>query len=209
MTIISRAAQLEKLESKIEHLVNALATAPQVIRATQTHGQPSPPISTSRMSSDRGVVSTDDVLQSLCDEGHQCDSTSPPSPSLEATKSSAVTLNEAEVLLDRYVRLMSKGMPFVTFPRSVSAYEFFQSNPVLLRAITTVTLFHDLPRQQILVKDLIRDLSERIIVKSEKSLDLLQAILVFVCWYHPHVCIFAWPRNNLHANLHRLLGHSS
>lgn len=84
---------------------------------------------------------------------------------------------------------MSAGLPFVVMPHSMTAQELYRSKPVLLRAITTVTLFHDLPRQQLLVKDLLRDISERIMIKGEKSVDLLQAILVFVCWYHPHVSL--------------------
>lgn len=98
-----------------------------------------------------------------------------------------VSLDEAEMLLDRYQQLLSPGMPFVIVPREATAQLMHEQRPVLLRAISTVTLFHDLPRQQTLVKDLIRDIAERMLVKSEKSTDLLQGILLLIGWFHPHI----------------------
>ena len=38
-----------------------------------------------------------------------------------------------------------------------------------------------------MVKQLMRDVSERMIMNSEKTLDILQGILVHVGWYHPHL----------------------
>lgn len=78
-------------------------------------------------------------------------------------------------------------MPFVPIPPSTTAQDLYRTKPVLLRAITTVALIHDLPRQQLLVKELLRDLSERIMMKGEKSVDLLQAIIIIVAWYYPHI----------------------
>lgn len=98
-----------------------------------------------------------------------------------------VTLDEAEMLLDRYRRLLSAGMPFVVLPKEATAQLLHEQRPVLLRAVSTVALFHDLPRQQILVKDLIRDVGERMLVRGEKSIDILQGILVLVGWFHPHI----------------------
>ena len=99
----------------------------------------------------------------------------------------AVSLPEAEILLDRYKRLMSVGMPFVPLPAGTTAKHLQTHKPVLLQAITVVAYFHDLPRQRELVKQLMRNISERILMNNEKSIDILQAILVFVAWYHPHL----------------------
>ena len=94
---------------------------------------------------------------------------------------------EAEILLDRYQRLLARGMPFVVVPPKTTAQQLFAEKPVLLNAIVMVAFFQDLPRQQLMVKQLMRNLSERILINNEKSLDILQAILVFVTWYHPHI----------------------
>ena len=102
-------------------------------------------------------------------------------------QSVGVSLSEADILLDRYRRLMSHGMPFVVLPSNVTAQQLYTEKPVLLHAITVVTYFHDLTKQQLLVKQLIRNISERILINNEKSIDLLQGILVFVTWYHPHI----------------------
>lgn len=109
-----------------------------------------------------------------------------------------MTLSEAEVLLDRYRRLMSSGLPYVVLPNSVTAQDLYKSKPVLLRSITTVSMFTDLSRQQVLVRELIKDISERIMIDGEKSIDLLQAIAVFVAWFHAHVFWCQQVTNLLH-----------
>ncbi|USW47276.1 hypothetical protein Slin15195_G005950 [Septoria linicola] len=93
---------------------------------------------------------------------------------------------------------MSGGMPFVVLSPSLTAHEMFSTKPALLRAITTVAMFHDLPRQQTQVRELIRDLSDRIMMKGEKSIDVLQAIIVFVTWAHPHMFWSQQVTNLLH-----------
>lgn len=98
-----------------------------------------------------------------------------------------ITPDEAEGLVHRYRQLLSPGMPFVVLPDDAITQSLQEQQPVLLRAITTVALFHDLPRQQSLVKDLIREIGERMLVKGEKSVDLLQGILVLMGWFHPHI----------------------
>ncbi|KXT04658.1 hypothetical protein AC578_2120 [Pseudocercospora eumusae] len=209
----TRAAQLEKLESKIEHLVHALASTPQVARATNEYGQPSPPISqvstSQSFATDKGISRQSEVLNAMCHEEPLQDTTETPGGSRKVAspatlalnseaRSTAVTLNEAEVLLDRFRRLMSPGLPYVVLPEGVKARELYKVKPVLLRAITTVAMFHDLSRQQILVRELIRDVSERIMINGEKSIDLLQAIMVFVAWFHAHVFWCQQVTNLLH-----------
>ena len=91
-----------------------------------------------------------------------------------------VTMSEAEVLLDRFRRLMAPLMPFVVLPSELSAAQLYAQEPFLLHAITTVTYFHDLSKQQILVKHLMRDVSQRILLDNEKTVGILQGLLVSV-----------------------------
>lgn len=77
---------------------------------------------------------------------------------------------------------MAHANPFVVIP-DVSAQNLNEKKPFLLHAIVTVTYFHDLPRQTTMVKQIMRDISERILINGEKSIDILQGIIVLVCWY--------------------------
>ena len=122
----------------------------------------------------------------------------PPAMSPLDHQSLGVTLSEADILLDRYKRLMAHSMPFVLIPSHSTAQQMYAERPFLLHAIVTVAYFHDLPKQQILVKHMMRDVSERMLMNNEKSLDILQGILVFIGWYHPHIFHSQQANNLLH-----------
>lgn len=68
----SRAAQLEKLEGKIEHLVNALSKSQaQKAFSGVDYGQPSPPVSSTSERSDRSQSQTqrasrEELLNAMC-----------------------------------------------------------------------------------------------------------------------------------------------
>lgn len=89
-----------------------------------------------------------------------------------------VTMSEAEILLDRFQRLMAPGLPFVVIAPDATAQKLYAQKPLLLHTIVTVTYFHDLPKQQVMVKNLMRDVSERVLMNNEKNIGVLQGILV-------------------------------
>ncbi|KAK5124876.1 hypothetical protein LTR85_001066 [Meristemomyces frigidus] len=207
---------LEKLENKIEHLVNALSTAQQF------GGQPSP----TSQNDHAGGHRSSQVLSTLCADipNDASPSGSPPtsanpcsaltqqpsdmsasqiaSPTDQGDyQSLGVTMSEADILLDRFRRLMAPGMPFIVLAPEITAQQLYNQKPVLLHAIVTVTYFHDLPRQQGMVKQLMRDISERVLMNSEKNIGILQGILVFVAWYHPHVFWGQQTTNLLHLSI--------
>ncbi|KAK5135788.1 hypothetical protein LTR08_004614 [Meristemomyces frigidus] len=111
---------------------------------------------------------------------------------------------------------MAPGLPFVALPPQTTARHLYQHKPFLLHAIVTVTYFHDLPKQQGMVKQLMRDLSERVLMNNEKNIGILQGILVLVAWYHPHVFSNQQTTNLLHLaialtidmGIDRVPGHS-
>lgn len=107
-------------------------------------------------------------------------------------------MSEAEILVDRFRRLMAHTFPFVILPQNARASQLSIDKPLLLHSIVTVTYFHDFPRQQMMLKHLMRDISERVIINNEKSIDILQGILVLVAWYHPHVFTSQQSTNLLH-----------
>lgn len=101
---------------------------------------------------------------------------------ISSTESTTISLNEAEVLLDRYKRLMAEGMPFLVIPEEKMAWHVAEETPFLMQAIATVTMFHNLPRQQAMAKQLMRQISEKLLINGERSLEVLQGMLVFLNW---------------------------
>ncbi|KAI7285732.1 hypothetical protein KC345_g1566 [Hortaea werneckii] len=229
----SRAAQLEKLESKIEHLVHTLS---------HQHGLPSGPHSANVQvpsqiqptnggnEKDLRTNQTSDMINAVCCDipgdgiatpsTHTLTGSSPSytamsaplqhsqpidnnqAPLLDCTaqqyQSIGTSLMQAEILLDRYRRLLAPEMPFVVIPSHVTAQHLYTDKPLLLRAIVTVTYFHNLPEQRRMVKMMMRDVSERVLLNNEKNVGVIQAILVFVAWYHPHVFWGQQATNLLH-----------
>jgi len=109
------------------------------------------------------------------------------------------------ILFDRYQRLMAPHMPFVVFPTGTDVSSLAKNKPFLLQAIKTAAFFHDTAAQQIMVKSLIREISERVLINGEKSLDLLQGMLVIGNWYNPH--LFAPPSHTVLLHLTMALAH--
>lgn len=225
----SRAAQLENLEHKIEHLVNALANS----QAQKGYADPRPtsPPTVPLHDRERDRIGQN-IVNSLCIEPQLPDppnsgptlspntSTCFPSTASELTTPAALvspllSATETEMLLNRYRTLMAGNMPFVVLPPSNAELE---SKPVLLQAVLTVAVsplyldsvkrnslthpfpqhFHDYPKQHVLVKQLIRDISERTLINGEKSLDIVQAILVLVAWFYSHIWSTPQMSNLLH-----------
>ncbi|KAF2126682.1 hypothetical protein P153DRAFT_253346, partial [Dothidotthia symphoricarpi CBS 119687] len=77
-------------------------------------------------------------------------------------------------------------MPFVILPVDINASSLASIKPFLLQVITTVAFFHDTAKQQIMATDVMRQVSERMLIQGEKSMDLLQGLLVFLSWFNPH-----------------------
>jgi hypothetical protein len=112
---------------------------------------------------------------------------------------------DTETLFNRYQRLMAPYMPFVVIPTGTHVSILAKTRPFLLQAITAVTFFHDTTMQQRMAKYLIRQFSERVLINCEKSLDILQSLLVFLNWYNPH--LFTPPNHTVLLHLAMALTH--
>jgi hypothetical protein len=77
---------------------------------------------------------------------------------------------------------MAPVMPFVVIPSGTEFSKLAQDKPFLMKTITTVACFHDLARQQVMVKDLMRQISEKLLLYNEKSLEVLQGIMILTTW---------------------------
>lgn len=137
--------------------------------------------------------------QTFNKRSYDCDPTeaatagiSPPL-SFQATQLSSpdslMSLSDASILFYRYMRLMAPSMPFVVIPDGTDPWELAEQKPFLMQVITTVAYFHDLPKQQVMVKDLMRKISEKLLMRNEKSLEVLQGILVLIAWLVSLGCV--------------------
>uniref|UniRef100_A0A093VAG9 Transcription factor domain-containing protein n=1 Tax=Talaromyces marneffei PM1 TaxID=1077442 RepID=A0A093VAG9_TALMA len=87
-------------------------------------------------------------------------------------------------LLDIFRRDMAHQAPFISVPVQMSAQALARERPVLYRAIMTVTSYHDSVYQLHMGQELVKYMMERLILLGEKSLDLLQGLLIYINWYN-------------------------
>ncbi|TAQ88277.1 hypothetical protein B7494_g3380 [Chlorociboria aeruginascens] len=85
----------------------------------------------------------------------------------------------------RLFRNNASNFPFVVIPSHVSLDSLRHQRPFLLLSIlTTVSSYSNFKLQDILEEEVRESLSRRVIMNGEKSIDLLQGLLVYVAWYH-------------------------
>ena len=90
--------------------------------------------------------------------------------------------SEATELLSIYKTRLAPNFPFVLVPEHMSAQELQQQKPFLYESILMVATYSNSDRQAAMAQELLQTLTTSIILKSESSLDLLQAILVYTAW---------------------------
>ncbi|MCJ1362388.1 hypothetical protein MMC16_001491 [Acarospora aff. strigata] len=92
----------------------------------------------------------------------------------------------AAQIFDHYVRDMAPHLPAVVFSPQMTAAEIRRTKPTLFLAILSVASGLSHPEvQRTLGKELMRTYADRIIVRGEKSLEIIQALQVSVLWYWP------------------------
>ncbi len=89
---------------------------------------------------------------------------------------------DPETSLNTYRRMSAKNFPFVIVPEATSAAVLSQKRPMLARAIAIATSWSS-PNEQSAKRALfLNDLSAKYFVRCERSLDLLQALIVYFGW---------------------------
>lgn len=91
---------------------------------------------------------------------------------------------DANEAVDEYRNSRMCGFPFVDVDVDVSAQELFLAKPCLLRALlaTTTTGAFSLRRQAAMKRNMAAYLGQHLLMNEERSLDLLQGLLVFIAW---------------------------
>ncbi|MCJ1309489.1 hypothetical protein MMC25_003149 [Agyrium rufum] len=89
--------------------------------------------------------------------------------------------------LFRYYKIkISKHLPIVVFNENTFAGEIRRTKPILFLALLCVASRSSHPDlQRILAKELSKTLAESIFIKEERSLELVQALLVSAIWHCP------------------------
>ncbi|KAH6867731.1 hypothetical protein B0T10DRAFT_569285 [Thelonectria olida] len=92
-------------------------------------------------------------------------------------------------LLELYTRQMMPLFPFVWIHSEETPEHLFQERPVLYMAIMVVACQSNLDAQLELAQRWRQEIGRRIWVEGEKSLQLLQGMLVYLAWHHTHVSL--------------------
>lgn len=93
-----------------------------------------------------------------------------------------VSLERAQKSLDFY-RSKTASFPFVYISPDCSLDRLRREKPFLLHAILTCGAQSNLKLQQALELELRELLSRKMLIAGEKSMDLLQGLLVYLAWY--------------------------
>lgn len=105
---------------------------------------------------------------------------------------------EAQDLLLEFKKNMTEQFPFVVVDPYITSQSLHQERPLLWKAIIIAASHGNSYRQMVLGADLMEDLTKRLLLRAEVSLDLLQALLVFIAWYHYHTLVNPQITNLLH-----------
>ena len=92
-----------------------------------------------------------------------------------------ISFDKAEESL-RVFQSSTRFFPFVAVPPRTSLDSLRREKPFLLLSILTLGAKKDFKFQQALELELRKSLSENIMLKGKKSLDLLQSVLVYLGW---------------------------
>jgi hypothetical protein len=86
-------------------------------------------------------------------------------------------------LLEIFRTDMTPHFPFVVIPPGTTAAQLHHQKPFLYSAIMMSVAFRNVSKQMAMAKDIMTDLSIRLLQNGEKSMDLLQGLLVYSAWY--------------------------
>ncbi|TAQ89648.1 hypothetical protein B7494_g2009 [Chlorociboria aeruginascens] len=99
------------------------------------------------------------------------------------------TSQDSDDLLKIFQLELTPHFPFVIIPQGTVARNLEQERPFLYSAIILAASCYTPTTQKALARDFVKDLNIRLFEHGEKSLDLLQGLLVYLGWfefyYHP------------------------
>lgn len=92
------------------------------------------------------------------------------------------TDHEAIYLLNLYRAEMAPLFPFVVISRRVTPEQLRLEKPVLYMAIMMVACQSDVHRQLSIARIVRQEISQAVLIRSERSLALLEGLLLYIAW---------------------------
>ncbi|PMD47828.1 hypothetical protein L207DRAFT_416925 [Hyaloscypha variabilis F] len=86
-------------------------------------------------------------------------------------------------LLNFFRQNLARQVPFVYVPAHLDARSLSEQKPFLYQAIIFAASYHDSVHQLALGQEFTKDVTEHLVMRGEKSLDILQGLLVYISWY--------------------------
>jgi hypothetical protein len=99
-----------------------------------------------------------------------------------------VQVESDDVLLSTYRQQLTPQFPFVVIPPGLTAKEVATSRPFLMQVIRMAASVRDLRSMRAQSCAVLKHISDAMLARSERSMDLLQGILVFLGFYH-NLCL--------------------
>jgi len=98
-----------------------------------------------------------------------------------------LTMEDATTAYDYFVESMVHHFPIVVFLSGVTAASVRKSKPVLFLAILNAAsgTFESRDLQRTINYELMKVMSDKILMIGEKSLELIQAVQLMMVWYYP------------------------
>lgn len=107
-----------------------------------------------------------------------------------------VPVESDETLLSIYKTQLSDSWPFVIIPAGTTSRQLQATRPFLMKVIRMVASVRHLRSVKGQSRAVMEHISHALLIRSERSLDLLQGILIFLGFYHYH-CMAHAQFNNL------------
>lgn len=97
-----------------------------------------------------------------------------------------ISIDDAEHLVAFFIHELASFFPLVVLPSVTTAAQLRQSKPILfLSVIAAASISVDAALASVLNREMIRLYAERFFIEGEKSLELVQALLVMIVFYFP------------------------
>ncbi|KAK5028698.1 hypothetical protein LTS07_006077 [Exophiala sideris] len=200
----TRVAQLEEKINNLTSLLTSSKPADEVPTQPHSHAQqslPTPPVS----------ITHEPYQPCRHSRSYAKITTKPPpenSTSDDADKKGFFRTQLPSAIEERlfsdFRTYMNGYFPYVVIPPEVSSASVRENKPFLFRTCIAVACHVDPPVQRQLGEELFRYIGERMLLKGEKSLDLLQGILVLVSWKDLPASLGGSTRFELHVLSHEI-----
>lgn len=205
------------MEQKIESLVSLLSAAqgitskPEQLTPPESQSTSEPSPSSSNRQPDEPVTTPDGL--SWAQDGHSRvawassiqipdqqshNLVAPPQPSaslshlIHDSRSDSRHLSkmhDSRRLLNVYREQFAPHFPFITIPDCVSAEDLHSQKPWLHRTILMLAAQEERIRQQELGKQIVSDMACAMLLRGEKSLDMLQSLIICNLWSVPKLAL--------------------